>query len=250
MLIEFMVKVRGEKTLSQEADSDSSHERCLAFGSGGTPERRVPNERQVLASGFALALLQERDVEGLLAAACRLCRQALPISSFTVLQRPLRGGSDVIRINVECGPPADADGGDGGSAAASLCIPGDCRPYGVLRVGLPGGGALEASDAAFLAVVAELLGAAIARLGQDEAQRRAQASEDASAAAQRELIAWLQDRLRDDLQVLQGFAQLQERRAPGRGFNAEFGAVSRRLVSLAALYDHLAGRRTARRGPG
>ena len=49
----------------------------------------------------------------------------------------------------------------------------------------------------------------------------------------------MQGQVRDDLQVLQGFAHLRALRTSDSGCAADFDAISRRLVSLAALYDHL-----------
>ena len=206
-------------------------------GADDASGRCIPEDRQVLAAEFALALVREHEVQGLLAAACQLCRQALPISSFAVLEHSAQGEPDVARLSVDlscapgaaAGPGADARTG-GDPAAVSLHIPGDGQPFGVLRVGFPGRYLLPTSDLAFLAVVAELLGAAITRLGQDEGLRRAHV---------RGVISDLQCRTRNDMQVLHGFARLQARQAPNMGRSAPGRSISRQLVPLTTLYDHL-----------
>ena len=216
-----------------------------------TPDTRVPGERQVLLAGFALALVREQDVDGLLAETCRLCRRALPASSFAVLQHPPHGGPDVVRAAVDfpradgAGPLAPAWNG-GGPAVASSRIPGENRPFGVLRIGSRDGRPFAAADQAFLVLVAELLGAAIVRLGHDAAPRLPHVRRAAPAEKRREITGALQEQVRNDLQVLQGFAHLRAPRTPDSGRASNFGAISRRLVSLAAFYDHLRDARSER----
>lgn len=199
--------------LQEEGVVPSRAQRLLP-DSEGLSDLRLPDEGQRLLAGFAQA--RAVDAAALIEEAGRLCRRALPISSFAVMEP---GAPGIM--------PADA-ASLGAQGIVRLLVPGDCLPLGVLHVGSADGQALAAADLGFLAAVAELLGAGLARLGQGGAAHRAGAD-------------GTQSRLRDDLQVLQGFADIRARSAPASG-RAGHG---QRLVPLAALYDHLPGA-----GPG
>lgn len=210
--------------------------------SGAAPEPRALADRQRLMAGLALALIRQQDLQGLLAETCRLCLEALPVSSIAVLEHQPAGAADVVRASAErLRPDGAAPVQHHVAPCASLCVPGDGRPYGVLRAGRPEARPLDPAELASLATVAELLGAAITRLDQDDALRRAHVREAALAEERREMIGELQHRIRNDLQVLHGFAHLRARQTGDAGSAADFDAISRRLVSLAALYDHLLG---------
>lgn len=190
-------------------------------GLDGPPDLRVPDAGQRLLAG--LALTRASDPAALIEEADRLCRRALPISSFAVTQ---------------LGTPDSALAGP--QKAVRLLIPGDCHPYGVLQVAPAYGHRFASADLALLAAVAELLGAGLARLGQAGTARRDGLDGIGADGAAPVLdgvdgVGGTQLRLRNDLQVLQGLADLQSTPSAGR---ADFGW---RLAPLAALYGHLPG---------
>ena len=118
-------------------------------------------------------------------------------------------------------------------------IPGDgSLAFGVLEVESSRRGAFATDDACFLQLLAHSLAAARVRL-----VRQALHDEQAARSTDEYQLSLheMQHRIRNDLQGICSGIDLEIRRLADAGQRGGYDRVSRRVLALAALYDHLLG---------
>ncbi|HEY0419588.1 MAG TPA: GAF domain-containing protein [Acetobacteraceae bacterium] len=131
-------------------------------------------------------------------------------------------------------------------SAASLPISDGEERFGVLELASACHRDFSAAEMELLGCVADMLGAVLPRMRRNQILA-AQCASTAALAGERETM-WreMQHRVRNDLQLVGSLAERHMRRA-GPGRTDGFEAIASRVLSFAALYDHLLGAGMARR---
>ncbi len=124
-------------------------------------------------------------------------------------------------------------------ASASAMIDDGLERFGVLELDRAYTREFSPVEMDFIAAIARLLGRAVARTRERDAMRLANDALVAEVEEARMLLREMSHRVRNDLQMLEGQTYLEARSAQDPGSRQGFGTLGRRVMALAALYDHL-----------
>jgi two-component sensor histidine kinase len=111
--------------------------------------------------------------------------------------------------------------------------------FGVLELDRPYAREFNELEVGFISAIARLLGRAVARTREMEAMRLTNEALAAQLDESQTLLREIYHRVRNDLQSLEGCAYLGQRSASDPASKQAFGVLSRRLMSIAQLYDLL-----------
>lgn len=167
----------------------------------------------------------------------------LAVDTLTPASLAWRSGQPVVSNDLVAdgcfGVPAVL-AGHGIVRSINVVVPGEGGAFGILEVESVERGEFAAHDQWFLQLLAHSLADAIRR-GERQARHEEQMarSADDHQTAMREL----QHRVRNDMQGICSLAALEGRRAADPRQRAGLGRVSRHVMALAGLYDHLLGTR-------
>ncbi|MDR3538487.1 MAG: histidine kinase dimerization/phosphoacceptor domain -containing protein [Acetobacteraceae bacterium] len=226
----------------------------------------------------AIALLADRalgdiELDALLLEACQLCADVLDVPAVRVLEfrdacgLALRCAARRDTAAVTAEPRAMSVSAGGGSlgagfavaggmaraggsmkagalkprvlASASAMIDDGLEQFGVLELDCPYTREFSEPEVDFIAAIARLLGRAVARTRERDALRQANDALAAEAEEARMLLRELSHRVRNDLQMLEAQTYLEARNTQDPASRQGFGTLARRVMALAALYDHL-----------
>lgn len=232
------------------------------------------HRHQSAIARFADRALSEIDLDPILFEACQLCAEVLEVPAVRVLEFRDENGlamrcavrrdsavpdAEAWTINGIAGRINGATGfaaGHGGIGLAGTCMmPGTLKQRvlssvsAVIDDGVERFGLLELDRAYarefselevdFVTAIARLLGRAVARNREREAMRLANDALAMQVEETRTLLRELSHRVRNDLQMLEAQCGLCARAAAEPTSRAGFTAIGRRVMALAALYDHL-----------
>jgi two-component sensor histidine kinase len=221
------------------------------------------HRHQAALAQFADCALSEPELDRVLLEACRLCCSVLHVPAARILAFSDESGLTVrTLVRREDHDLPHPPGGDemwvtsGGNALSQVCVlPGTTHPrvlacssttiddgferFGLLEIDRAYEREFSELELDFIASVARLLGRAVARNRETEAMRQANEALAAEAEEARTMLRELSHRVRNDLQVLEGHVYLQRRAARETAQKEMLGGLGRRIMSLAALYDHL-----------
>lgn len=131
--------------------------------------------------------------------------------------------------------------GHGIVSSVNVVVPGiGGAAFGILEAESPKPADFAAHDLCFLQLLANTLSAAISRI-----ERQALHEEQAARSADehRASVRELQHRVRNDLQAISFAIGSELRHAVGPAQRAAFARLSRRVMAIAGLYEHLLGSR-------
>lgn len=212
---------------------------------------------------FADCALSEPELDQVLQEACQLCCGVLQAPAARILAFCDESGLSVrtlVRRDDEVTSPSPTRNKiretSGGNALSQVCVlPGTVQPpvlacftatihdgferFGLLEIDRVYGREFSELELDFIASFARLLGRAVARSREAEAMRLANEALAAAAEEARTMLRELSHRVRNDLQMLEGHVYLERRVARDPAQKEMLAGLGRRVMSLAALYDHL-----------
>ena len=242
------------------------------------PDMASSRRYQMAIAALARFAIRECDLAAIFDEACRLCADTLQAPFGKILQFRSPKGDLLVRAgfgwrNGIVGRAIAADPGNPAGKAfttrqivaeniapdgrhempalywrheivSTLNVPiqGESEPaFGVIAVACPEARTFTPAEIGFLEVCAGILAEAVDRSVRMDGVQAAQRDKAALAEQRGVLLRELQHRVRNDLQLVQSLATIEGRRAADPSAKAGFDAIGRRVMALAALYDHLLG---------
>jgi two-component sensor histidine kinase len=220
---------------------------------------------QAAIARLADRALTETDLDPILLEACELCIDVLGVPAARVLECLDESGLAqrcIARRDGRAEAPTPWYGstppltrGSGGIPAGIGLMPGAVQPrmlssvsalidngderFGLLELDRAYARDFSELEVEFIAAIARLLGRAVARNRELEAIRLANEALAVQVDEARTLLHELSNRIRNDLQTLEGQSLQAQRVAQDPGSKQVLGRIGRRLISMSNLYEHL-----------